>query len=204
MRHTYEHTKTGGKTLNAEKVLLNRIRSGDHEAFSLLVEDFLLPAFRTAYVILRSKEYAEDAVQNALEDCYISIMKNKEIRNFRAWFYRVVYNRAIDIYRVNARKEEVNIDEHHEIVVDLQQTTILQLIQNEDKSEMLDLINRLPMEQGIPLLLHYYEELSVKEVSLILNENINTIKTRLARGRKKLGVLFIESRNCEMKGELHV
>lgn len=189
--------------MKAEQTLIKRIRSGDQDAFSLLVEEMLLPAFRTAYVILRSKEYAEDAVQNALEDCYISIMKNKEIRHFKAWFYRVVYSRAIDIYRVNTRNKAVDFDGYNETIIDLEQSTLLHLIQSENKDEMLRYIHDLPLEQSIPILLHYYEDLSVKEVSLILNENINTVKTRLSRGRKKLEVLLKKNQSCEMEGELH-
>ncbi|MFD2444825.1 sigma factor [Bacillus sp. CGMCC 1.16607] len=48
----------------------------------------MLPiAYKKAFLILRSKEHAEDALQNALEGAYVSIMKNKEMPNFKAWLY---------------------------------------------------------------------------------------------------------------------
>jgi len=177
--------------LNKEQNLMDKIRNGDGEAFSLLVEELLSAAYKTAYLILRSKDLAEDAVQNALEDCYISIMKNKDIRKFKAWFYRLVYSRAIDIYRKNTRIHSTDIDENPEAIVKMiSESAQHRAIQNENMNEMLVLILSLPKEQSVPILLHYYEDLPIKEISLILDEKSNTIKTRLARGRKRLGELM--------------
>lgn len=177
--------------MNKEQNLMDRIRKGDEEAFSLLVEELLSAAFKTAYLILRSKDLAEDAVQNALEDCYISIMKNKDIRKFKAWFYRLVYSRAIDIYRKNTRIYSTDIEENPEALAKMiSESAQNRAIRNENMNEMLDFILSLNKEQSVPILLHYYEDLPIKEISLILDENSNTIKTRLARGRKRLGELM--------------
>ncbi|MEC0300637.1 RNA polymerase sigma factor [Peribacillus frigoritolerans] len=173
--------------MNNEQNLMDRIRKGDGEAFSLLVEEVLPSAYKTAFLILRSKDLAEDAVQNALEDCYISIMKNKDIQKFKAWFYRLVYSRAIDIYRKSTRIHSSTIEENPEVIVKMiSESAQNRAIQNETMKEILNLIFSLPKEQSVPILLYYYEDLPIKEISLILGENSNTIKTRLARGRKKL------------------
>ncbi|MFJ8072270.1 RNA polymerase sigma factor [Peribacillus sp. NPDC096447] len=177
--------------MNNEQNLMDRIRKGDGEAFSLLVEEVLPSAYKTAFLILRSKDLAEDAVQNALEDCYISIIKNKNIQKFKAWFYRLVYFRAIDIYRKSTRIHSSTIEEHPEVIVKMvSESAQNRAIQNETMKEMLNLILNLPKEQSVPILLHYYEDLPIKEISLILGENSNTVKTRLARGRKKLGEIM--------------
>lgn len=177
--------------MNNEQNLMNRIRGGDEEAFSQLVAELLSSAYKTAYLVLRSKDQAEDAVQNALEDCYISIMRNKEIRSFKAWFYRLVYSRSIDIYRKNTRNSATDIEGNPEAISKMKSESAQhQAIQKENKNEVLKYIMSLNDEQRVPILLHYYEDLSVKEISLILNENSNTIKTRLSRGRKKLAELM--------------
>jgi RNA polymerase sigma-70 factor, ECF subfamily len=173
--------------LNNEQILMKQIRQGDEEAFGVLVEELLSSAYRTAYLVLRSKEMAEDAVQIALEDCYISIMRSKEIRNLKAWFYRLVYSRSIDLYRKNVRHQYSDIEENPEAVDRMKSDSAQQqAIRNESREELLGLIMSLQEEQSVPILLHYYEGLSLKEISLVLDENINTIKTRLTRGRKKL------------------
>jgi RNA polymerase sigma-70 factor, ECF subfamily len=191
IRHTSELKEMEVPHLNNEQILMNRIRGGDGEAFSQLVEELLSSAYKTAYLVLRSKELAEDAVQNALEDCYISIMRSKEIRNFKAWFYRLVYSRSIDVYRKNNRNSAADIEGNQEAIVKLKTNSAQQdAIQKENKNEILRHIMSLNDDQKVPILLYYFEDMSVKEISLILNENTNTIKTRLSRGRKKLAELM--------------
>ncbi len=186
--------------MNEEQKLLNQIRAGDGDAFSLLVESLLSSAYRTAYLILGSRELAEDAVQIALEDCYLSIMRKVEIRHFKAWFYRLVYTRSIDVYRKQKRNQFTDIDVNPEAITRMKTESAQEkAVEKETRQEMLQLITSLKEEQRIPLLLFYYENLSVKEISLILNENNNTVKTRLARGRKKLGELMKKDRHFQLE-----
>jgi RNA polymerase sigma-70 factor (ECF subfamily) len=177
-----------------EKELINRIRSGDREAFNLLVIDLLPTAYKTAYLILRSKEHAEDAMQNALEGAYISIMKHKDITNFKAWFFRIVYSRSIDIYRQNIRLFLIDIDDSNEAQIKIKADSAQKVVINtENKMEMITYIMKLKREQSLPLFLHYYEDLTIKDISVILNENINTVKTRLKRGRQNLAEIILNS-----------
>lgn len=175
-----------------EQKLIKEIRNGNKEAFSLLVMDLLPAAYKTAFLILKSKEHAEDALQLALEGAYISIMKNRNMTHFKAWFYRLVYSRAIDIYRKNSRIVQLERRGSDEAENKTAESAQLAAIHKENKAEMLEFIMKLNNEQSLPIYLHYYEDLPVKDISLILNENVNTIKTRLKRGRQKLAEMLSE------------
>jgi RNA polymerase sigma-70 factor, ECF subfamily len=179
--------------MNNDQELIIKIRSGDKEAFGLLVKSLLPTAFKTSFLILKSKEHAEDALQNALEGAYISIIKKKEIPNFRAWFFSLVYSRSIDIYRKINRHVHNDI-ENVEAQVSISDQSVQQVvIQKENKAEVIGHIMKLKREQSVPLYLHYYESLTIKEVSLILGENENTIKTRMKRGKQQLGQIMRQS-----------
>jgi RNA polymerase sigma-70 factor (ECF subfamily) len=106
--------KGGPPKLKKEDELIKRIREGDKDAFGHLVKDLLSSAYQTAFLILRSKEHAEDALQNALEGAYISIMKNSDMTHFKPWFYRVVYSKSIDLYRKNNRHGVTELDDYHQ------------------------------------------------------------------------------------------
>jgi RNA polymerase sigma-70 factor, ECF subfamily len=180
--------------------LFNQIRAGNGEAFSILVEHLLSSAYKTAYLILGSRELAEDAVQIALEDCYLSIMRDIEIRQFKAWFYRLVYTRSIDVYRKQKRNRFSDIEDNPEAMAMMQSESAQdKAVEKESRQELLQLITSLKDDQRVPLLLFYFENLSVKEISLVLNENCNTVKTRLARGRKKLGELMKKQSDYHME-----
>ncbi|MEW9051547.1 MAG: RNA polymerase sigma factor [Neobacillus sp.] len=180
--------------MKQDQELIERLRLGDQEAFGLLVKNLLPSAYKTAYLILRSKEHAEDALQIALEGAFVSIMRGKDITNFKSWFYSLVYSRSIDIYRKNNRHLHNDFDNNSEAQMKVksqsaQQTVILK----EDKTEMMVHITKLKREESLPIYLHYYEDMAVKEIALILDENINTVKTRMKRGKVKLAQLIKES-----------
>jgi RNA polymerase sigma-70 factor, ECF subfamily len=178
-----------------EQQLLERIRNGEQEAFSSLVKSLLPSAYKTAFLILKSKEYAEDALQNALEGAYISIMKNKEITNFKAWFYCLVYSRSIDIYRKNNRHVHNDIDDSAEAQLKMSyQSAQDKAIERENKNEIMKHLTKLNSEQSIPLFLYYYEDMGVKEIALVLGENQNTVKTRMKRGKQKLANILKNSK----------
>lgn len=67
--------------MNKEQELIARIRGGDHDAFRILVPPLMSSAYKSAYLILRSKDYAEDALQNALEGAYVSLGAIPEHKN---------------------------------------------------------------------------------------------------------------------------
>ncbi|MFE8700736.1 RNA polymerase sigma factor [Cytobacillus sp. FJAT-54145] len=180
--------------MGKDQDLIERIRRGEQEAFSLLVKPLLSSAYKTAYLILKSKEHAEDALQIALEGAYISIMKNKEMTNFKSWFYSLVYSRSIDIYRKNHRHIHIDLDDYREVQMKITTESAQQVaINKENKAEMLRQFMKLKRDQSLPLFLHYYEDLSVKDIALVLNENIITIKTRMKRGKQNLAKIMKES-----------
>lgn len=180
--------------MKKEQVLIDKIRKGDREAFSLLVKPLLPSAYKTAFLILKSKEHAEDAIQIALEGAYISIMKNKDMTNFKSWFYSLVYSRSIDIYRKNHRHIHMDLDDYREAQMKITTESAQQIaIHKENKAEMLSHIMKLKKEQSLPIFLHYYEDLAVRDISLILNENISTVKTRMKRGKQKLAQMMKDS-----------
>lgn len=186
--------------MSEEQKLINQIRAGNGDAFGQLVESLLSSAYRTAYLILNSRELAEDAVQTALEDCYLSIIRDVEIRHFKAWFFRLVYTRSIDVYRKQKRNQYTNIEENSEAIAKMKSESAQEkAVEKETRQELLRMITYLKDEQRVPLLLFYFENLSIKEISIILNENTNTIKTRLSRGRKRLGELLKEQNHFQME-----
>ncbi|PLS17366.1 hypothetical protein CVD28_12430 [Bacillus sp. M6-12] len=190
--------------MNQENQLIKKIRDGNADAFSALVKPYLATAYKTAYMVLRSREGAEDAVQNALEDAYLSIINQMDIRNFRAWFFRLVHNRSVDLYRKNARQPIIGLGENPEAELKLKSDSAQNLaIGRENKNEVMALIAQLEKDQRIPLLLYYFEDMSVKDISLALDENVNTVKTRLKRGRVKLGSLMKQNKNFLLEVNTH-
>jgi RNA polymerase sigma-70 factor (ECF subfamily) len=98
----------------------------------------------------------------------------------KAWFIRVAINGCKDTLKSFFRKNTVPLDElyHEPVVLD------------EEESEVLRAVLKLPANYRDVIYLHYYEGYSAVEIASILEKKENTIYTWLARGRKKLKIHF--------------
>lgn len=171
--------------------LIQRVRNGEDSAFAELVNPLIEKSYRTSYSIVRSKEQAEEVVQNAMIEAYQNIMAGKEITYFTTWFYKLVSHRSIDFLRKNGRLKE----------------TMGELEYIKDRREVLDTVIReetdLEIKQGIDslknadyrniLLLYYYQDFSIQEVSEMLGIKTSTVKSHLRRARHALKEKLLES-----------
>lgn len=133
--------------------------------------------YRLAYSILKNRDEALDAVQAAV--CR-SLERQDSLRDagaVKTWFYRILMNSCNDILRQRSRT--VPLPEEGGPVL-------------EDPEPTDDFLSRrvdaLPPEVGTVIRLRFYEELSLQEISQVTGQNVNTVKSRLYAGLKKLRV----------------
>lgn len=182
-----------------QKTLMKRIRSGDDEAFAQLVNPLIEKGYRTSFSILKSKEQAEEVVQNALIEIYRNIMNGKDIKFFNTWFYKLVSNRSIDAWRKNARSKESPLD----IDVATDKYGVLQSIlqeetENEIKKGILSLEND---DYRNVLILYYYQEHAIQEIADLLELKNSTVKSHLRRARIVLKKRLIENQLIEVSSQ---
>lgn len=131
--------------------------------------------YRLAYSYLEHPEDAMDAVQTAV--C-LAIEKQDKLRNpaaVRSWFYRILVNTCLDILRQKGR------------LVPLSEWTDPGYEEPPLADESLARqIDRLPSAMSTVIKLRFYEDLSLKEIAVVTGCNVNTVKSRLYAGLKKL------------------
>lgn len=140
--------------------------------------------YRLAFSYTKNREAALDVVQNAI--CK-GLEKYKDIRNIKylkTWFYRVLVNECLIYMQKNKReflcepsemKEEVYVEPAYE-----------------HSNMVYEFIDALPEQNKTVIMLHYYEEMTLKEISQILGVNLNTVKSRLYAGLNKLKKMIME------------
>lgn len=140
--------------------------------------------YRLAYSYLQNREEALDAVQTAV--CK-ALEKQDGLRNadaMRTWFYRILVHVCTDMLRQKKR-------------VVLVPPETLEEGSYEDPlpqdGSLAQRVNALPQEMAAVIRLRFYEELSLQEISRVLDCPLSTVKTRLYTGLRKLRV--------SMKGE---
>jgi len=150
--------------------LIPRIKSGDVEAFEKLYTLTYKYVFKIAYSITLSKESAEDVVQNTYLKLFKVRKKLKEGNSILGYLKRIAINYAIkakDSHMEGPLKNYRNFDEDKKEVI----------------LEALNMLN--PKDRSI-LSLFYLDNMSTKEISFMLNESEESIRTRLHRARNKL------------------
>lgn len=182
--------------LETERRLMGEIRQGNKESFRTLVNPLIPKAYRTAYMMLRSKPLAEETVQNALIELYSSIMSGKEITHLQGWFSRLLAHRAID----TARKEQgykciVDIDKLD--IQDGASTPLDDLLRKEQSEQLLESVMALELQQRIVIGLYYFQELKIEEIASLLSIKEGTVKSRLYHARLKLSGALHRSQGRE-------
>jgi RNA polymerase sigma-70 factor (ECF subfamily) len=87
-----------------QRGLIERAQRGDHDAFAELVEPAIARLAATARLILRDRELAHDAVQEALIRAWRDIRVLRDPDRFDAWLYRLIVNACLDLARRRRRR----------------------------------------------------------------------------------------------------
>ncbi|WP_374121032.1 sigma-70 family RNA polymerase sigma factor [Neobacillus sp. PS2-9] len=139
--------------------------------------------YRYLYSLSKDHFVAEDLVQEAFYRAYVSL-EDYEIRNIRAWLFKVAYHAFIDFQRKNKR---VIIDYEMAKQVDVNQATPeKEILEKESLNLLLRDINSLQENEKHTILLCDLHDLPYQEAADILDLKLNTLKSHLFRGRKKL------------------
>lgn len=171
-----------------EAALVRRCQEGDKEAFRVLVEHYRSVLFGTAYLMLRDRGLAEDAVQETLAQMWKHLPSLRLHSSLKAWLVRVVINEV----KQQVRKKQVptvSLEQASEMAEDVGRTETA-LIQDEECQHLRQALEMLPVEQREAVVLHYFSELTVPEIAAVTGQREGTIKSRLSRALNRLGEIL--------------
>ncbi|WP_312810791.1 sigma-70 family RNA polymerase sigma factor [Sedimentibacter sp.] len=164
----------------ADKLLIKNLKRGHEDAYRQVIEEYGNKLLRTCCLILRDREEAEDVVQETLIRVFQKLSTFKENSGLYTWIYTIALNLCRDRLR---KKQELLVLEDEWVGSDDVESHVERNIDRELLKKELFEINPLYRET---LVLFYFDDFSVKEISDMLNEKEGTIKSRLSRGRNIL------------------
>jgi RNA polymerase sigma-70 factor (ECF subfamily) len=154
--------------------------NGDETAFDALVGPLIEPGFKLAAVMLRDREEARDAVQEACVTAWRKLAQLRDETHIRSWFLSIVANQC----RTRRRARWWS-------VVRLPAVHSAEEATRPDWESPLDLdrqLRTLPDRQRIALFLFFYEDLPLTEVAKILDVSPQAAKSLVHRALGKLRV----------------
>lgn len=166
-------------------MLLSRKAKKEQKIEQVLLENYN-SYYRLAYSYVHNEADAGDIVQNGAYKAILHSDSLKQEEYAATWVYRIMLN---EIFRFLKKDKTISMDE---IQVEYGK---------EDSYENVDLrnaLNAMSMEDKAVIELKYFEDLKLTEIAEVLGENVNTVKSRLYRGLKKLRLELAE--DGRMKG----
>ena len=153
-------------------------KKGDAAAFTELIEENKIKMYKTAKAILKNEDDVCDAIQEALMSAYKNISKLNNNAFFSTWLIRILINKCYDICNKNKNRAVVDIDETND--------EELRVYDTYDEGDTRAILDNLDEDIRSVTVMYYYDDLSVKEISQIMNIPEGTVKSRLSRARAKL------------------
>ncbi|MFC1707023.1 RNA polymerase sigma factor [Planctomycetota bacterium] len=164
--------------------LVEAFRSGDQDAFGVLVHRYVRLAGAIAYDILGDYERAADAAQDAFVKAHASLGSLREPARFKGWFYGVVRSVAID-HRRRRRRGPLSFGAVAGVgeIASASAEPGVGVELAERRERVLAAVARLPEGYREVIVLKYLDERSYVEIAEILGTSVEAVESRLHRAR---------------------
>lgn len=169
--------------------LIVRIQKGEKNAFSELYGATYQKVYFYALKLIKNRECAEDIVQEVYEDAFESIYELNNPRAFIAWINKKTYFHTMNYIRKENRHITVDIDD--EIFTNLKDDSSevspeYAYLNNEIEKTIMREIDKLSIPQKSVILLRYHQDLTLKQISEVMECSLGTIKSRLSVAKNHL------------------
>ena len=136
---------------------------------------------RLCYIILKDYHLAQDAVQETIYTAYIKYGSFKGKSSEKTWIISI----AVNICKNYTRKASYRELPWDYVTLEYVTNNPTEYV-NSDSIDLLNRIYNLPYIYKQVILMHYYEDMTVREISRVLNQKENTISVRLKRAKEML------------------
>ena len=187
-----------------DKDLVRLYQKGNQEAISELVNRYKQRIHTTIYFLVKNQELTEDLFQETFIKIITSLRKNhyNEQGKFLPWALRIAHNLVIDYFRKEKLMPLQHDTEEFSVFNTMaakSRNAVEQIIYDEKIKYVRSLLDKLPFEQREVVILRHYGCLSFKEISKMLNININTALGRMHYAVLKMREL-VENEKADIKG----
>lgn len=165
--------------------IVNKTIDGDKESFNMLIQGRKEHIYKIAYSYVNNVDDALDIVQDVIYKALTSIESLKNPQYFNTWLTRITINCAINHLRKS--KKIVYVDESNIKDIGIDST---------NREEIMDLrreLQKLDVKYKTVIILKYFEDMTLNEISQVLDLPINTVKTHLYRALEKLKINLKEA-----------
>lgn len=182
---------------NAESRFIDKLKSGDAEAFDVLINRYSSDVYALLYRLTENPEEAGDLTQETFLSVLTAIKGFRGDSEIKTWLFRIAINHSRNRFRWWKRRKRdmtISLDASigtsetrvYETIADRSENPEESAIVHERERALTDALAELPDIFKEVIVLCDIEGRSYDEISQSLGVNIGTVKSRIARGREEL------------------
>jgi RNA polymerase sigma factor (sigma-70 family) len=184
-----EDTEATFNNMKDEEVLERSL--GTPSLFAVLVERYQDAFLRKAESVVRSREEAEDIVQETFTKIYFNARRFKPVEGatFKSWGYKILMNTTFTHYQKLKRKGATHVEldpEFYEALPDPANYSHEETM----RDYVASFLSRMPSQLARPLKLHFVDEYSQKEIAEMEGTTVSAVKTKIYRAKREFGRLL--------------
>jgi RNA polymerase sigma-70 factor (ECF subfamily) len=178
-----EASPTNVERNDTDARLVARIRTGDDDAFEIVVGQYQASLFRYLRGLVGDPEQARDLVQETFLRAYKSLGSLDDPSLLRSWLYRIAHNQACSLLRRRRLVNWLPLLASHHGAPSPERSAI-------ESARVEEALARVPVDQRAPLLLHLVAGFSYAEIAALLQITEGSVRMRISRGRAAFRMVY--------------
>ena len=173
--------------LNDEELVSKIVEKNDTHLFAVLYDRYASVVYNKCYGFSKNKEEAQDLTHDVFIRLFVKLRTFKGKSKFSTWLYSFTYNFCVNYVQRNKEKKKEKVTVVTDQIKDDEVDEI-------DDSELFELksdklakaLQKIPVSEKMILLMKYQDDMSIKEISGLLEIGESAVKMRLKRAKEKV------------------
>ncbi|ELC8456866.1 sigma-70 family RNA polymerase sigma factor [Clostridium perfringens] len=169
--------------LNEIRLIKESIK-GNKESFGILIKNNKEYLYKMAFLYVKDEQDALEVIHETVYRAFLNIEKLKKAKFFNTWITRILINVSIDFLKKKGKNEM--LDESTPIIKEKCE------ISTEEKLDLYNAIDLLNDNYKTVIIMMYFNDMKIKDISKVMEIPENTVKTYLRRAKQALGEVLKE------------
>jgi RNA polymerase sigma factor (sigma-70 family) len=175
------------KRLSDEELVKLFIETQKNKYFEVIYDRFSDKIYRKCYSFVKNSAKAEDFMHDIFMKLILNLANYKEDAKFSTYIYSITYNYCIDNIRQSKKIQEIELEGDFEADDSSEWVEAKEMEANRLNSTL----DKISLEEKSIILMKYQDDLSIKEISDVLQISESAVKMRLKRTKERVRTLYI-------------
>ena len=153
-------------------------------SFEKLLLQYKSYLYKVAYTYVKDKQVALDILQETSFKAWLNIHTLKDEEKFKPWITKILVNTALNY--IKKESKVIYMEDENSIIYSEKSISI------EEKLDLYDAIDLLKPKYKTVIILKYFDDMKIEDISYVLNTPENTVKSHLKRAKESLSIILKE------------